>query len=123
MNKEKELHTGIVVTFQDSGVVELKGDKDGTVSYKEIRKYVGCGVVTVISFAHNIDAWCGDEGLLESGNFVNECNIKEPKANITLAGNILFLGSTPDGDTIGLDESQIAYLSENLTFGLKGFVR
>lgn len=122
MSKQKELYTGIAVTLGDSGLVVLKGDKSG-VAYEEIRDMIGCRIVTVVSFAHNIDAWCDDEGLLATGNFVNEYTIKEPEAKISLAGNIVFLGSTPEGETIGLNDEQIEYLSENLTFGLRGFVK
>lgn len=122
MTNKEELYTGIAVTLGDSGTVVLKGDENG-VAYEEIKEYVGCDIVTVVDFGHGIDAWVDDEGLLKSGNFVNEYLVADMEAKMPLAGNVIFLGATQDGNTIGLNEEQIEYLSENLSFRLIGFAK
>ena len=114
------VYRGIVVTIEDSCVVSLFGNEDG-VHLSEMQDLIGTDTVTVVSLKNNIDIWVDAEGLLKSGNSVSRYTIED--FQIDLAGNAILLGDDGNGGTVGLNEEQIEYLSENLSFGLRGFVK
>ena len=112
---------GILIGLNTKEVVEVEVDEEGHVKLDELYRLVKCSLVTVVSFEENIDAFVDDEGLLKSGNFVQE--IGYLGYTLQLAGNLLFLGSDEEGSSIGLTELEVEHLMTSLSNKLIGFVR
>lgn len=112
---------GILLGYKTKEVVEVEVDEEGYVTLEELYRLVNCSLVTVVMFEENISAFVDDEGLLLSGNFVQKIGYLEYE--LQLAGNILFLGSDEEGNSIGLTELEVEHFMTSLSSEVLGFVR
>lgn len=118
---EKKVAKGILIGFKTKEIVEVETNEDGYVDLDELYNKIGCDLVTVVEFEENIVAWVDDVGLLKSDNFVQK--VSYMGFDIQLAGNILFLGTTEEGDSVGLTELELEHMMSSLSTELVGFVR
>jgi hypothetical protein len=82
----------ILINAAERTVTQVELGQD----YKEINRFIGCRCFTVACYLDNGDAvFADDEGLLHNPrHFVEIGAYPEP-----IAGNLLIVGSTPDGDS------------------------
>lgn len=112
---------GILIGFKTKEIVEVETNEEGYVDLDELYNKIGCDLVTVVEFEENIVAWVDDVGLLKSDNFVQK--VSYMGFDIQLAGNILFLGTTEEGESVGLTELELEHMMSSLSTELVGFVR
>ena len=110
---------GMLLDIDKASIIRLE-EKEKYVSIKEIYKHTDTDIVTVVE-VDGMDFWCDDEGLLKSGNFVNQYKYKDD--TFQLAGKILILGHDDEGNSLGLTNEQFDKLSDNLKFVHYGMVR
>lgn len=104
----------------------IKIEKEGeSLGYQTINELIGCDIMDVVMVANDIDMFVDDEGLLVSGNQVNEISFADNslKENLYLAGNVLMLSHDDEGNSISLTEEQLRYIFENLEIIPYGMTR
>lgn len=62
------------------------------------------GYVTCVGLAEGIDLWCNDEGAING----MRPNRLVPEAGQPICGTMFIARSTPDGDTVGLTDADVA---------------
>lgn len=107
---------GLLLDFDKASVISFD---EKYVSLEEIYKHTDTDILTVVE-VDGMDFWCDDEGLLKSGNFVNQYKYKDDE--FKLAGKVLVIGHDED-ESIGLTNEQFKNLAFNLVFTHYGTVK
>ena len=97
--------------------IEMEGDSVGLAN---LVRLVDCDTIDAVYLKNNIDIFCDDEGLFKSGNLARRLIVEDEIYEIV--GNLLFLSHDEDGNTVGLDDSQMDYLKE-ITVQVFGVVK
>lgn len=76
--------------------------------------YLECELIDMPYFDKGIYIVCDDMGLLKQPQNINFV-YDEHQTKHTFVGKMMFVSIDSDGATIGLDETQIAYMKEKVT--------
>lgn len=111
---------------QEVSIEMIEIEKEGeSLGYKKINELIECDTMDVVMVANEIDMFVDDNGLLVSGNQVNEISFADNslKENLYLAGNILMLSHDDEGNSTTLNEEQLRYIFENIKITPYGMTR
>ena len=111
---------------QKVSIKMIEVEKEGrSLGYEKINELIGCNTMDVVTVANDIDMFVDDEGLLVSGNQVNEISFADGSLteNLYLAGNILMLSHDYEGNSTTLNEEQLRYIFENIKITPYGMTR
>lgn len=100
-----------VVTLEDYGDTMLK----------QTYALTGANTIEPVGIREDIHIWVDESGLLKEDNPVLEIFHKEWGRTMYLAGVSLILSIDDEGNSIGLNDEQIAWVRETLQFNFGGF--
>ena len=101
-------------------IVEIDTDN----GIQDYYRLLECTSFDIVNFGDGITVYVDDEGLMKTGNPVSDIKCNVTGDRLTLAGRILFLGSTDDeGETLSLSSEQKDYLETSTCLSPRGVVK
>ena len=105
---------GIVFTAQNGMVRQETMKLPSEITLDFCYKLLNVSLIDIIRLEHSIDIIVDDEGLLKWSNYVSTITICGE--NKKIAGNFLMVGSNSDGEFIPLNQKQLNWIEENITY-------
>lgn len=94
-------------------VKELDKDK---MELEDMQSIVG-GFIEAVYVGGGIDMWLNDSGKIDGLPINIALGSEDREILDTIHGDIFFASTTPEGDTVGLSDSQIVWINNNLDNG------